>query len=313
MTVRTWTDPRRTALAGRLGLALLLAALARTSPALQATLPAGPLRPGSVAVCKVEGLAPVGMTLAGFSQEAGFYFSKASGAWVALMAVPLEARPGRRRVELRWPGGSEDRWVEVRSDPSPGVRAISVRGLDRRLEASEGAGDGGLLKRRQKGRAPLPLWRGTFAWPLSGAITVTSPFGLRRVYNRGRAEWRHRGVDLRAPRGTPVLAANDGVVVLVRRRMALTGGTVVIDHGYGLTSSYFHLGALAVREGQAVAKGQVLGSSGASGLAAGPHLHFELRLHGRAVSPLQWLQHPAGGGDARLAADWARAPAPGPI
>jgi hypothetical protein len=271
-----------------LAAALCLSCAAKYSPALEAGLSPNPLVPGTVAVCRVRGLVPAGMTLAGFSQEAGFYFSRAGNEWVALLAVPLTARAGRRTLVLRWPGGLQTLPLDVGADPYP-CAEVRVSGLRRRLGEAGVSAEGLLLKRRERGRPSPPLWHGTFQWPLSGTVTVTSPFGVRRDYNHGQAAWRHKGVDLRAARGTPVLAANDGVVVLARRSMALTGGTVVLDHGYGLCSAYFHLASLAVRKGQQVAKGAALGLSGASGLTEGPHLHFEMRLRGRAVNPSQWV------------------------
>ena len=135
-----------------------------------------------------------------------------------------------------------------------------------------------------------PRWRGRLAWPITFTPTVTSPYGAARIYNRGEAGWRHQGVDLRAPDGSRILAAADGVVLLARHHLALSGNTLLLDHGYGLVSAYFHLSHLAVKPGQPVAKGQLLGLSGHSGLSAGPLLHFELRLRGYSVSPTPWMQ-----------------------
>ena len=84
-------------------------------------------------------------------------------------------------------------------------------------------------------------------------------------------------------------AANDGIVSLARVHMALTGGTVVVDHGYGLVSAYFHMAKLEVRAGERVRKGELLGYSGSEGVSTGAHLHFEIRLHGLAVSPRFWV------------------------
>jgi hypothetical protein len=264
--------------------------VARLAPALQASLASETLAPGGVVVCRVQGLVPVGMTLAGFSQEAGFYFSKTGAEWVALLAVPLAAHPGRRALKVKWDGGVQTLWLNVGPDPYPQGAELLVRGLQRRLERADDSGDNLLLQHRQKGQAPWPLWHGHFQSPLRGEVTVTSPFGERRDYNHGQAGWRHKGVDLRAAKGSEVLASNDGVVVLARKSMALTGGTVVVDHGYGLTSAYFHLSKVEVKAGQTVLKGGLLGSSGNSGLSQGPHLHFELRLHGVPVNPWQWVQ-----------------------
>ncbi len=82
-------------------------------------------------------------------------------------------------------------------------------------------------------------------------------------------------------------AANGGVVVLARY-FGIYGNAVVIDHGYGLMSLYGHLSSLSVQEGQSVARGDVVGRSGATGLAGGDHLHFTMLLHGLSVNPREW-------------------------
>ncbi|HTB34551.1 MAG TPA: M23 family metallopeptidase [bacterium] len=257
---------------------------------LDARLESNLLPPGSVAVCRVRGLAPQGLVLAGLHQEAGFYFSPADQCLVALLAVPLDTRPGPRSLTLAWPGHSQALALNVGPDPYP-RRRIRVEGLQRRLEHAETRGEAGLMKEAfDSDLDSPPLWHGRMAWPITFTPTVTSPYGAARVYNRGEAGWRHQGVDLRAPDGSTILAAADGVVLLARHHLALSGNTVLLDHGYGLVSAYFHLSRLAVSPGQKVAKGQVLGLSGHSGLSAGPHLHFELRLRGYSVSPTPWMQ-----------------------
>jgi hypothetical protein len=272
-------------------LALALACPLGAAPLqLDARLEPNLLPPGSVAVCRVRGLAPQGLVLAGLHQEAGFYFSPADRCLVALLAVPLDSRPGPRSVRLAWPGHSQALDLRVGPDPYP-HRRIQVDGLERRLEDAETSGEAGLMRRAfASGLDSPPLWHGRLAWPITFTPTVTSPYGAARVYNGGEAGWRHQGVDLRAPDGSRILAAADGVVVLARHHLALSGNTVLLEHGYGLVSAYFHLSHLAVKPGQRVAQGQLLGLSGHSGLSDGPHLHFELRLRGYSVSPTPWMQ-----------------------
>jgi murein DD-endopeptidase MepM/ murein hydrolase activator NlpD len=257
---------------------------------LDARLESNVLPPGSVAVCRVRGLAPQGLVLAGLHQEAGFYFSPTNQCLVALVAVPLDARPGERILRLIWTGHSQDLSLRVGPDPYP-RRHVRVAGLQRRLEHAETRGEADLMKEAFASDLDSPpLCRGRLAWPITFTPTITSPYGAARIYNRGEAGWRHQGVDLRAPEGSLVLAAADGVVLLARHHLALSGNTVLLDHGYGLVSAYFHLSHLAVRPGQRVSMGQPLGLSGHSGLSAGPHLHFELRLRGYSVSPTPWMQ-----------------------
>jgi murein DD-endopeptidase MepM/ murein hydrolase activator NlpD len=115
-----------------------------------------------------------------------------------------------------------------------------------------------------------------------------SSFGSRRIIN-GIARAPHAGTDLSAPMGTEVMAVNDGRVVLVGN-FFFAGGSVVLDHGGGLFTMYFHLSEFRVGEGLFAHKGDVLGLSGATGRVTGPHLHWGVRLNNSRVDPLDLLR-----------------------
>lgn len=123
--------------------------------------------------------------------------------------------------------------------------------------------------------------------PPTEATRRTSFFADRRVYkytNGGSATSLHYGIDYGVPTGSEVRACADGRVVLAETRIT-TGWSVVIEHLPGLYSLYYHMSELKVKEGDVVESGQLIGLSGATGLATGPHLHWEMRLNGEAVSP----------------------------
>ncbi|MBA1437875.1 MAG: M23 family metallopeptidase [Epsilonproteobacteria bacterium] len=124
-----------------------------------------------------------------------------------------------------------------------------------------------------------------FILPLQSKIT--SDFGKARVYN-GSHKGYHSGTDFRAKVGTPIVATNDGKVVFVKDRF-YSGGTVIIDHGEGIYSCYFHLSQFKVTKGQMVKRGEVIALSGKSGRVTGPHLHFSARINGIQVDPLQFV------------------------
>lgn len=128
----------------------------------------------------------------------------------------------------------------------------------------------------------LPPFVGGFARPCNAPIT--SGFGMRfhPILHRTRL---HAGIDFGAPSGTPVHAAASGIVI-ASQYMRGFGNTVMIAHGSNLSTVYGHLSRYSVRAGQRVEKGQVIGAVGATGLATGPHLHFEVHVNGRAVNPL---------------------------
>ena len=99
----------------------------------------------------------------------------------------------------------------------------------------------------------------------------------------------HGGVDYRAAIGVPVKVTNDGVVRLAKDRY-YAGGSIIVDHGGGVYSTYFHLENINVSVGESVKKGQIIASSGASGRVTGPHLHFGIMLLGSAVNPLDFIE-----------------------
>lgn len=116
-------------------------------------------------------------------------------------------------------------------------------------------------------------------------------FGARRVYN-GKTQSVHAGLDMAAPAGTPVAAAADGRVALAGD-LYFSGGTVLLDHGGGLFTQYFHLSRVDVKDGDVVAKGTVLGLVGATGRVTGPHLHWGARWQGARVNPEALLALPS--------------------
>jgi murein DD-endopeptidase MepM/ murein hydrolase activator NlpD len=131
---------------------------------------------------------------------------------------------------------------------------------------------------------PQLFWRSTFSWP--HAEEVTSPFGIRRTYNDGQDSY-HGGIDISAEAGAPVAASSHGRVALAES-LQVRGNAVILDHGLGVYSGYYHLSEILVSEGQQVAQGDVIGRAGDTGLSTGVHLHWEMRVGGILVNPLEW-------------------------
>jgi murein DD-endopeptidase MepM/ murein hydrolase activator NlpD len=132
------------------------------------------------------------------------------------------------------------------------------------------------------------LWREVFL-PLPNG-KVMSAFADRRTYTyEGREvdQQDHLGFDLASTQQAPVPASNAGVVALAEY-FGIYGNTVVIDHGHGLMSLYAHLSSIDVAPGATVARGDVVGHTGATGLAGGDHLHFTMLIRGLAVNPVEW-------------------------
>lgn len=153
--------------------------------------------------------------------------------------------------------------------------------LDPALSQQEAATREALYSRH----TPEQLWEGVFLQPLPGPIS--SPYGIGRSYNGGPVTSFHHGTDFALDEGTPIAAANTGRVAFADE-MPIRGLSVVLDHGGGVFTAYHHLSEAAVVEGAFVAIGDLVGFVGASGLATGPHLHWELIVSGVEVDPMLW-------------------------
>jgi murein DD-endopeptidase MepM/ murein hydrolase activator NlpD len=150
--------------------------------------------------------------------------------------------------------------------------------------------DSGYLLAALAERFPERFWKQSFVVPVKGRTSTN--FGTRRILN-GQSRSPHSGVDIAAPRGTPVAAANSGVVTMVDDHY-LTGWTVVVDHGWGVSTLYAHLESVSVREGQLLKRGETLGKVGSTGRATGPHLHFGAFIRGAKVDPVQLIEATSG-------------------
>ena len=127
-----------------------------------------------------------------------------------------------------------------------------------------------------------PMFDSGFIWPAKGPITGV--YGSQRILN-GKPRRPHFGVDIGGPVGTPVVAAAAGIVRIAEKDMYFTGGTVLIDHGYGLNSVYSHLSAVSVAVGQRLRQGDPVGAIGATGRATGPHLDWRVNLFLTRLDP----------------------------
>jgi murein DD-endopeptidase MepM/ murein hydrolase activator NlpD len=133
---------------------------------------------------------------------------------------------------------------------------------------------------------PKLYWSDRFIYPINSKIT--SRFGTKRMFN-GKLKSYHGGTDFRAKVGTAVKASNSGVVKLVKNRF-YAGNSIIIDHGKGIFSSYYHLSKFKVKKGDFVKKGQIIALSGKTGRITGPHLHFGIRVYGVNVDPIQFIK-----------------------
>ena len=259
--------------------------------------PQGPVAQGEVAHILVQG-APADATVAGSWQgEPLGFFPRANGEWAALLGVDLQLKPGTYPLEVRLQpkGETPVLWKEP-------VQVVAKDYGTESLQLPEGMVtlDAKTLKRVKKEearfsavwgrRSPECYWREPFLRPVPGALLST--FGRSRVIN-GEQRSPHTGADLRAALGEPVVASNSGRVALVGD-FFFHGRAVVIDHGFGLYTMYFHLSEVKVKQGERVERGTVIGLAGATGRASGPHLHWGVRLAGARVDPFALLKATGG-------------------
>lgn len=247
-----------------------------------------PIRQGSTLSIYVENLLdglPSG-SLAGRS----LHFAPFNNGYVALVGLDAFTEAGAYELELA--GSGNQPWLpfyqslEVES-AGYGVQYIPIPEdlshlLAPEIRQLEDVFLDGLYTRF----SPTPLWDGPFQVPVTTTI-VTARYGDGRSYNDGPVEIFHTGVDFAGAIGTPILAPAPGIV-LFSGDLELRGLSVVLDHGLGVMTAYFHLSESFVNEGETIAAGQPVGAGGNTGLSSGPHLHWDLRIHGVAVDGMQW-------------------------
>lgn len=252
-------------------------------------------RVGEVAWVHLDG-APDGVTVEGSVEGRPLYFFPYGTGQAALAGFDLDAKPGHHTWRVAMLAPARDPVmvtgrlsVERRDFPvqrltlPPPMVDLNPAAERRALAEAE------LMRSVVRRVTPQRLWRGKFTRPVANDDPGTG-FGARRVIN-DRARSPHSGTDYSAPQGTPVVAANDGRVALVDEHF-FPGRLVVLDHGLGLYTLYFHLHEVKVEPGARVTRGQPIGTVGASGRATGPHLHFGVQLGGARVDPASLLGLP---------------------
>jgi hypothetical protein len=271
---------------------------ADSSGSLQFFPPQGPVAQGEVVRLVVQGVPAGAMVEGSWQGEPLGFFAQGEGVQDALIGVDLRLPPGTYPLEVRLRGKAENpiTWRET-------VQVVAKDYGVEQLQLPERMVTLGpkTLKRVREEEARFAAlwekrsseyyWSGPFLRPLPGDLL--SPFGRARFIN-GEPRSPHTGVDLRAALGEPVLASNGGRVALVGE-FFFHGRAVVIDHGLGLYTMYFHLSAVKVKAGERVERGAVIGLAGATGRASGPHLHWGVRLAGARVDPLALVKVTGGG------------------
>jgi murein DD-endopeptidase MepM/ murein hydrolase activator NlpD len=245
------------------------------------------VQPGELVLLTVSAPSPVTRVQTTAFGRDWFPFRVTDTTWQVLIGLDLEVAPGRHpvTVAVQSGGSSTERTHEltVAAKRFPTRRlTVPPRYVDPPADVSAR-----IIREAQQlsviwaASAPTRLWTGRFVAPVPQK--ANSAFGSRSIFN-GQARSPHGGADFPSPAGTPIAAPNAGRIVLAED-LYYTGQTVVIDHGLGLVSLLAHLSRIDVADGDAVARGQTVGLSGATGRVTGAHLHWTLRAGGARVDP----------------------------
>ncbi len=222
-----------------------------------------------------------------FKEQSIPFFKVDQETFVALIGIDMDQAIGSLPFLARWTANGqtvEKKFtIEVQSEKF-GLQKLTLPKKKVDLDPptlSRVRREQGKMKEAFRKSDPKKLWKGPFLAPVEGKRQGT--FGRRRLIN-GQPRRSHTGEDISAPTGTPIIAPNHGKVVLVDD-FFFNGRSVVIDHGLGLISMYFHLSSIDVVPGESVKPGQQIGRVGKSGRVTGPHLHWGMRLNNARIDP----------------------------
>lgn len=266
----------------------LSAASAQTSPRLSVS-PARP-QPGAIVRLAVRGVADSAQDVEGTLAGEALHFIRSDSGWRAIGGVPTDAEGNMTaRAFVQFASGRVDTLratMTLPRIPKPKAEPLKVdssfsRPMDAETSARVARENAKAREVGRRAHESPPMWRSSFLRPRESR--VTSVFGSGRVFN-GAVSSRHLGVDYAGAEGTPIRAANRGVVALVDT-FFLAGRVVYIDHGGGVVTGYFHMSKPLVAIGDTVTRGQRIGLVGATGRVTGPHLHWTARYGTITVNP----------------------------
>jgi murein DD-endopeptidase MepM/ murein hydrolase activator NlpD len=225
-----------------------------------------------------------------------FSYKASTKTWFALAGVSFETTPGNYTLEMTGETTASKTPVHLKHTFTvsraqyPKIKvelAVEKKFTEPDPEQQKQIAEGVKVKQDYLSRVtPDREWNGNFTAPV--AASTSDVFGSQRIFN-GVAQRPHFGLDYRVHTGTPVTAMNQGTILLARF-LYFEGNCVVIDHGQGLLTLYFHLSEFKVKEGDTVEGGQEIGLSGGTGRATGPHLHVAVRWQGTYLDPARLLQ-----------------------
>lgn len=209
-------------------------------------------------------VSPAGRFIIGFSRD-------------AKPSADLQLRWADGRLEQRRLAIQQRRYQVQRIDGLPAKMVTPPAAVIERIMR-----ENKWIKAARQIDSPEPLFLSGWQWPAIGRISGV--YGSQRILN-GKPRQPHYGIDIAAPKGTPVVAPADAVVRLAESDLYYTGGTLILDHGHGLSSAFLHLSTVDVRVGESVRRGQKIGTVGSTGRSTGPHLDWRINWFDRRIDP----------------------------
>lgn len=267
-------------------IALWLPLLAHAETARQPEVLLEPNNPGPGDVMVVTLKNVTGMVEGAFNGRK-IYFNPSKDSVKSIIGIDLSTPPGKYDIEISAAGGTLRRSVQVIKKKYGVQRLTLPKDMVELTPENEAR-----VEREQRRMAAIwpneteRAWAGNFINPREGGIM--SRFGLRRIINNIQKN-PHSGVDVNAEEGDEILAPNSGVVVLIDDQF-YSGNSVVLDHGQGIYTMFFHLSRILVSPGQKVKKGEVIACVGSTGRSTGAHLHWGVRVQGARVDPVELIE-----------------------
>jgi murein DD-endopeptidase MepM/ murein hydrolase activator NlpD len=205
----------------------------------------------------------------------------------AVIPVPLGTK-GTKKLTINYMLKDDKQGTKVEK-----IKVIQFKGRETKINTgmlnntfeAEMTKENGMISKIQDEITPVK-YDFPFLMPVAGVIS--GGFGDQRVYDNGEAAWRHKGIDIAAKKNTPIRAASSGNIASAMSSKA-HGNYVIIDHGAGIYSFYFHMNKVYVKKGDSVSKGDIIGTVGSTGLATGPHLHWQIDVYKIQVNPMDFL------------------------
>ncbi|MHC9085850.1 M23 family metallopeptidase [Luteimonas sp. RIT-PG2_3] len=237
-----------------------------------------------------QGAMVVGKVPAGSTVRYGGRSLRSTGYGTVVFGVARDAS-GTATVEVTRPDGSQETAsvaISPRDWPTERVNGVPPKTVNPPADIAERIRreQARVVEARNRDDARADFAQ-AFIWPVQGRIS--GRFGNQRVYN-GQPGSAHSGMDIAASTGTPVQAPAAGIVTFADPGLYLTGGTLVLDHGHGISSNFLHLSRIDAKVGDRVEQGQVIAAVGATGRATGPHLHWGMNWFDIRIDPLLVLE-----------------------